>query len=106
MKDEQHDVWEFRDARSFFRDSWAEVPDESTESRIMRPRTVAKRRAVDADGPGKGGLRVMMEENGKEGEEEGDETNVKRGSKKRKSKISAASATYVSTREKRNMLQC
>ena len=100
MKDEQHDVWQFRDARSFFRDSWAEVPDESAQSRIMRPRTVTKRRAGDMDGPEKAGLRDMTEDKCKTGGKEGDdETNVKKGSHKRKSKISAASATYVSTRE-------
>ncbi|CAG7563248.1 unnamed protein product [Fusarium equiseti] len=94
MKDEQHDVWQFRDARSFFRDSWAEVPDESTQSRIMRPRTVTKRRTVDADGPEKATIRDMME-NWKKEEEEGEERNVRESSHKGKSKISAASATYI-----------
>ena len=107
MKDEQHDVWQFRDARSFFRDSWSEVPDESTKSRIMRPRTVAKGRATDADEPKKAGRRDMMEEieemmkrMRKKEEKEG------KGSQKRKTKIFAVSATYVSTQDMRNMSYC
>ena len=105
MKDEQHDVWQFRDATLFFRDSWAEVPDESTQSRIMRPRTVTKGLAMDIEEPGRTRPRDMIEKisavakgEQKKDAKEGEGTKIVKRSHERKSKVPAVSATYVSAR--------
>lgn len=44
MKDGSRDVKDFRKLRSFFRDSWFEIPDRQSESRYMRPRVVSNKR--------------------------------------------------------------
>lgn len=40
MKDTGCKTAKYNQLRSFFRDSWTEVPDRESPSRIMRPRTV------------------------------------------------------------------
>ncbi|KAI8291268.1 hypothetical protein K4K60_002561 [Colletotrichum sp. SAR11_57] len=41
MRDEDQDGSHFNQAKSFFKDSWIEVPDKASPSRIMRPRFVS-----------------------------------------------------------------
>lgn len=48
MKDEDEDAGIFNQAKSFFKDSWIEIPDKSSASRMMRPRFVS-RDAVSRD---------------------------------------------------------
>lgn len=40
MKDDKKIPKEFNEAKSFFKDSWIQVPDKVSPSRIMRPRCV------------------------------------------------------------------
>ncbi|KAL3292491.1 1-alkyl-2-acetylglycerophosphocholine esterase, partial [Colletotrichum asianum] len=42
MKDERQHVGHFNQAKSFFRDSWIEVPDKLSVARMMRPRFVTR----------------------------------------------------------------
>ncbi|KAF5492027.1 Ankyrin-3 [Colletotrichum siamense] len=42
MYDEKQDASRFNQAKSFFKDSWIEVPDSFSASRIMRPRFVSR----------------------------------------------------------------
>ncbi|KAF5671259.1 ankyrin unc44 [Fusarium heterosporum] len=61
MLDEGYDPSDYRECRSFFRDSWVEVPDRKSLSRFMRPRRVSmnttprKDRKNDSDDPEKKG---------------------------------------------------
>ncbi|KAF5491319.1 Ankyrin-3 [Colletotrichum fructicola] len=49
MKDENRKTSEYNQLQSFFRDSWTEVPDRETPSRIMRPRTAFTRQNSGTD---------------------------------------------------------
>ena len=42
MKDERYDNQTYYEVSSFFRDSWVEMPDGKSESRMMRPRAVVR----------------------------------------------------------------
>jgi hypothetical protein len=42
MKDENYDNQTYYEVSSFFRDSWVEMPDGKSESRMMRPRAVVR----------------------------------------------------------------
>lgn len=42
MKDEEYDNQTYYEVSSFFRDSWVEMPDGKSESRMMRPRALAR----------------------------------------------------------------
>ncbi|RSL40494.1 hypothetical protein CEP54_016103 [Fusarium duplospermum] len=42
MKDEKREPRQYDEVRSFFRDSWSELPDKTSPSRIMKPRTVSR----------------------------------------------------------------
>ncbi|KAF4475281.1 Ankyrin-1 [Colletotrichum fructicola Nara gc5] len=60
MKDGGYKTREYHEFRSFFRDSWVEVPDRKAASRIMRPRTMVM-------------LREDMTNKGRDGEKTTDE---------------------------------
>lgn len=75
MKDEKYDVSQFRQVKSFFRDSWVEVPDRISESRIMRPRFVMRDPEKDAD-----------EEEDKTDKKEASSSMTKKGDSKRNEK--------------------
>lgn len=42
MRDENQPVTHFNQAKSFFKDSWIEVPDKVSPSRVMRPRFLSR----------------------------------------------------------------
>lgn len=46
MKDEKRKTPQYHEVRSFFRDSWVEIPDRTSLSRFMRPRTVMRQQAT------------------------------------------------------------
>lgn len=45
MKDHEYDPTEYRSVRGFLKDSWVEVPDRESFSRMMRPRFVERERS-------------------------------------------------------------
>ncbi|KAF4462854.1 ankyrin unc44 [Fusarium albosuccineum] len=55
MKDGNYETSQYQEVRSFFQDSWVEVPDRTSASRIMRPRAVERRqeRETEATKPDK-----------------------------------------------------
>ncbi|CVL08526.1 uncharacterized protein FPRN_13198 [Fusarium proliferatum] len=50
MSHEHYPIREYYELRSFFRDSWVQVPDEESRSRMMRPRYVARPMKETDDG--------------------------------------------------------
>lgn len=50
MSDEKAEARKFRELRSFFKSSWIQVPDRSSDSRFMRPQYVAKSAGEEHEG--------------------------------------------------------
>lgn len=105
----------YHELKSFFRDSWTQVPDRTSESRSMRPRTVVKLQENKADGRldnvkkgeeknSKGDKKMTSEEETDGGGERSgckdDEAESEQGGQtKNKADFTVASATYVSPRQ-------
>ena len=112
MNDEGCEARQYHELKTFFRDSWTQVPDRTSSSRSMRPRTVERRqqkRVGRKDGnikkeeeekSDKGNKEARKEEEEDRREESGkakNETNSKEDRReKSKPDFGAASATYVS----------
>jgi hypothetical protein len=123
MNDEKLEPRQYHKLKSFFRDSWVQVPDRTSPSRSMRPRTVVMRQENEAGGKhdttkkeegersDKGKKEVRVEENKKEedkkredrGQESSkakDETKSEESQRKKyQPDFGVASATYVSPKE-------
>ncbi|KAL2675550.1 hypothetical protein Neosp_011737 [[Neocosmospora] mangrovei] len=86
MNDEKCEGGSYHELKSFFRDSWVQVPDRTSSSRSMRPRTVVRRQENEVSG-NQGNLKKEEEERSdkiKREEnkgEEGDQKSKKEGKK-------------------------
>lgn len=49
MKNEGYNASQFRQVKAFLKASWVQVPDKTSESRIMRPRFAIKDHVPEAD---------------------------------------------------------
>lgn len=99
MNDEKLEPRQYHKLKSFFRDSWVQVPDRTSPSRSMRPRTVVMRQENEAGGKhdttkkeegersDKGKKELRVEENKKEEDkEEEDKKREDRGQESSKAK--------------------
>lgn len=51
MKGEDYKPRQYHEVNSFFRNSWGQVPDKTSPSRFMRPRTVVKQHEEQHERP-------------------------------------------------------
>ncbi|RSL46448.1 hypothetical protein CEP54_013846 [Fusarium duplospermum] len=90
MNDEGCEARPYHELKSFFRDSWTQVPDRTSSSRSMRPRTVVRRQENETDG---------KNDNKKEEEERSDEKE-KEGGKGEKTRKEEKEAERVGEKSK------
>lgn len=99
MNDEKLEPRQYHELKSFFRDSWAQVPDRTSSSRSMRPRNVVRRQKNGALGK-HDSIKKEEEEKSKKGKK------GKKGKKKKDKKQKSGKAKNETKSEESQQKKC